>query len=85
MPDEPQKPTPHVIWWFAHIILGVISGLVVYVLYHNTNHEAARRHLIFSIIIMVVGTVVASVALLLLGHVLDDPYLDGYTMLASTL
>lgn len=42
---------PHSIWWIAHIFLGVISGLVVYVLYKDKNPKAAKRHLIFSILI----------------------------------
>lgn len=45
---------PHVIWWLAHLILGVVSGLVVYVLYKDRNIEAARRHLIGSVVIMIV-------------------------------
>ena len=45
---------PHYIWWLAHIILGVISGLVVYILYKDRNPEAARFHLVMSLVIMIV-------------------------------
>ena len=45
---------PHFIWWFAHIVLGVITGLVVYLLYKEKNPTAARRHLIGSVVIMIV-------------------------------
>lgn len=47
--NETEKPHP--IWWVAHIFLWVISGLVVYILYKDKNAAAARRHLIWSIII----------------------------------
>ena len=50
--DTPEKP--HIVWWIAHLILGVISGFVVYVLYKDRNIEAARRHLIGSVAIMIV-------------------------------
>ena len=40
---------PRIIWWVAHVFLGAIAGLVVYVLYKNP--AAARKHLIFSVII----------------------------------
>lgn len=45
---------PHFIWWFAHIVLGIITGLVVYLLYKEKNPTTARRHLIGSVIIMIV-------------------------------
>ena len=34
-------------------MLGVITGLVVYLLYKEKNPTAARRHLIGSVIIMI--------------------------------
>ena len=49
---------PHPVWWLAHLFLGIISGLVVYVLYKDRNPGAARLHLIVSLVLMVVGTVV---------------------------
>lgn len=88
MSDETSspKPNPHWIWWFGHIILGVVSGLVVYVLYKDKNYEAAKMHLIASIIIWVVGTAASFTTMLMLGIFFpwgDDAYLDSHAILAS--
>lgn len=88
MSDETgaPKPNPHWIWWLGHIVLGIITGLVVYVLYKDKNYAAARKHLIFSIIIWVVGTAASFVTMLLLGLLFpwgDNAYPDSFAILAS--
>lgn len=56
-----MQERPHPIWWVAHIFLCIISGLVVYVLYKDKNPAAARRHLIGSIIIGILGIILGVV------------------------
>ena len=79
----PSAHKPHWVWWIAHFALGIISGLVVYVLYHNENPAAAKRHLILSILIWAATSVVFFLALMLLEPM--DAYLDLYASLSSTL
>ena len=55
---DTSPPVPSKFWYVAHLFLWVISGLVVYVLYKDTNRAMARRHLIVS---LVLGAVVAVV------------------------
>ena len=54
---------PHPVWWIGHFCLGVLTGLAVYLLYKDKNPEAARRHLVYSVII---HTVLAAVTFSLL-------------------
>ena len=47
-------------WWFlAHVFLGIISGLVVFILWKKKNKRAATIHLIHSIWIPIVIFVVS--------------------------
>ena len=62
---------PHTIWWVAHLFLGVVSGLVVYILYKDKNPAAAKQHLVFSIVIWVVLVAGWTVAGLLFGILLE--------------
>lgn len=62
-----MEEKPHIIWWVAHIFLGVISGLVVYILYKEKNPAEARRHLVFSVIIWVIGAAASFAVSLVLG------------------
>ena len=64
---------PSMLWWVAHVFLGVISGLVVYVLYKDKNPASARRHLIFSIIIWVVLAVIGTGISIALSVMLGEP------------
>lgn len=85
-PGAAPQQNPHWAWWIGHVFLGVFSGLVVYVLYKDKNYAAARKHLIFSIIIWVIGTAASFVTLLLLEVFFpwgDDAYLDSHAILAS--
>lgn len=59
-----QEEKPRVIWYVAHIFLGVISGLVVYVLYKDKNPAAAKHHLVFSVLIWVIGAAASFVVTL---------------------
>ena len=43
-----QKPIPK-IWYLGHVILGIITGLVCYVLYKETHPKEAKSHLLHSI------------------------------------
>ena len=36
-------PVPSKWWYVGHLFFGVITGLVVYILYNDTNQEAARK------------------------------------------
>lgn len=63
--NETEKPHP--IWWVAHIFLWIISGLVVYILYKDRNAAAARRHLIWSVIIGLLPVICIVLAGLLFG------------------
>lgn len=40
---------PHLLWYFAHVLFWVITGLACYIIYHKTHPKKARRHLITSI------------------------------------
>ena len=53
-----SPPVPSKWWYVGHAFFWIITGLVVYVLYKDTNKEAARRHLIVSIFLGVVVAVV---------------------------
>lgn len=50
---------PHFAWWIGHLFMGIVTGLAVYVLYKDKNPPAAKRHLIFSLVLTVVMTLVA--------------------------
>ena len=65
-------------WWVAYVFLGVISGLVVYVLYKDKNPAAVRRHLIFSVIVWLIGAAASFAVTILLGAepLWDDAYPD---------
>ena len=85
-PNAPAEP--HFAWYLAHVVLGVISGLVVYVLYKENNHAAARRHLIFSVIIWVIGSIAIIAIPILFGwdmwlEVGDDVYPELYNRFSS--
>ena len=67
MEGERAAEKPHIVWWVAHIFLGVISGLVVYVLYKDKNPAAARKHLIFSVIIWLIGAAASFAVGMLVG------------------
>lgn len=86
MEGERAAEKPHVVWWAAHVFLGVISGLVVYVLYKDKNPAAARRHLIFSVIVWLIGAA-ASFAITMLvgaGPLWDDAYPDMSAISGNT-
>lgn len=78
MEGEHAAEKPHVVWWVAHVFLGVISGLVVYVLYKDKNPAAARRHLIFSVIVWLIGAAASFAVTILIGAgpLWDDAYQD---------
>lgn len=57
-------PVPSKWWYVGHLFFWVITGLVVYILYKDTNQEAARKHLIVSLVLAIVACVVVLVALL---------------------
>ena len=44
MEGERAAEKPHIVWWVAHVFLGVISGLVVYILYKDKNPAVFSRH-----------------------------------------
>ena len=58
-------PVPSKWWYVGHLFFWVITGLVVYILYKDTNKEAARKHLIVSLVLGIVACVVVFVVLLL--------------------
>lgn len=51
-------PVPSKWWYVGHLFFWVITGLVVYILYKDTNKEAARKHLIVSLVLGVVAAIV---------------------------
>ena len=65
--SDPQMEKPHPIWWLAHLFFGILSGLVVYVLYKDKNPAAARYHLIGSLVIMAAITAAVMVSAVLVG------------------
>ena len=86
MEGERAAERPHIVWWVAHVFLGVISGLVVYVLYKEKNPAAARKHLIFSVIIWLVGAAASFVVTMLVGMepLWDDAHPDMSTISGNT-
>ena len=54
---EPNK-TPSNWWWVAHFFFGVMTGLACYVLWKDENLKAAKKHLIHSIWLGVVVSIV---------------------------
>ena len=58
-------PVPSKWWYVGHLFFWVITGLVVYILYKDTNKEAARKHLIVSLVLGIVACVAVFVVLLL--------------------
>ena len=50
---SPAAPWPSRWWYIAHLFLGIVGGIVVFCLYRDRNPQAARRHLIISIILTV--------------------------------
>ena len=58
-----QPPVPSKWWYAGHAFFWVITGLVVYILYKDTNKEAARKHLIVSLVLGIV-VAIAFVALM---------------------
>ena len=58
-----QPPVPSKWWYVGHAFFWVITGLVVYILYKDTNKEAARKHLIVSLVLGIV-VAIAFVALM---------------------
>ncbi len=44
MEGERAAEKPHIVWWVAHVFLGVISGLVVYILCRDKNPAVFSRH-----------------------------------------
>lgn len=65
--SDPQMEKPHPVWWLAHLFFGILSGLVVYVLYKDKNPAAARFHLIGSLVIMAAITAAVMVSAVLVG------------------
>ena len=49
-----KSPVPSKWWYVGHLFFWVITGLVVYILYKDTNREAARKHLIVSLVLGIV-------------------------------
>ena len=62
--SDNSMPVPSKWWYVGHLFFWVITGLVVYILYKDTNREAARKHLIVSLVLGIV-VFVALVGLLL--------------------
>lgn len=52
-----RLPVPSKWWYVGHLFFWVITGLVVYILYKDTNKEAARKHLIVSLVLGIVAMV----------------------------
>ena len=67
------KETPHKIWWFGHFWLWIITGLICYVLYKDTNPQAARSHLIHSIWFPIVAWIAIYIVIII---VLDNTISD---------
>ena len=44
MEGERAAAKPHTVWWVADVFLGVISGLVVYILYKDKNPAVFSCH-----------------------------------------
>lgn len=63
MHPPPHPPEPSKLWYAGHVFLGIITGIVVYVLYKDSNGEAARWHLTVSL----AGTVALVLGLLILA------------------
>jgi len=44
MEGERAAENPYIVWWVAHVFLGVIPGLVVYILYKDKNPAVFSHH-----------------------------------------
>ena len=58
-----RPPVPSKWWYVGHLFFWVITGLVVYILYKDTNKEAARKHLIVSLVLGIVAVAVVVISL----------------------
>ncbi len=65
---SPAAPWPSRAWYIVHILLGVLSGIIVFVLYRHDNPRAARHHLLVSIGLTVLVPLV-TFALIFLGAI----------------
>ena len=56
--DEKTAPPPargpSRLWYVGHVFLGVISGLVCYLVWRDQDIKAARRHLVWSMVITII-------------------------------
>ncbi|RNJ78679.1 MAG: hypothetical protein EB829_04220 [Nitrosopumilus sp. H8] len=65
--NNEQLPKPSSLWYLGHIFIGIVSGLICYLLWHEKNKKAAKRHLIASIILSFVP---ALIIMAILGAIL---------------
>lgn len=50
LPVDPKWPSK--MWWVGHVFLGLITGIICYVVWKEDNKKAAKKHLVWSLIIM---------------------------------
>lgn len=56
--DNNQTPRPSSLWYLGHIFIGIVSGLICYLLWHEKNKKAAKKHLIVSIVLSFVPAII---------------------------
>jgi len=64
LPKPTKKPSNW--WWVGHLFFGIITGLVVYVIWKDDNQKMAKKHLIHSIWIGIVVCFLPVIILLIM-------------------
>ncbi|CAI9831118.1 MAG: hypothetical protein MPI95_02085 [Nitrosopumilus sp.] len=68
---------PSALWYLGHLFLGIITGLICYLIWRERNNSAATRHLIASIVLTIVpALIVWGIYAAILGAALSG--LPGY-------
>lgn len=57
---DSEKGCISVVWYFVHIFLGIISGLIVLAVYHSKCPKLALKHLVVSILITLVPVLIVA-------------------------
>ena len=73
-----RLPVPSKWWYVGHLFFWLITGLVVYILYKDTNKEAARKHLIVSLVLGIVAAVAIFGLMLAIELAMGGTDLAGY-------
>lgn len=64
-------------WWIGHVFLGLITGIICYIAWKDDNKKAAKKHLVWSLIIMIVVWSGMTVSAIITIYVCDDVIYNG--------